>query len=328
MPDIENGTDDVKRKRQRSPAYPYINLETALKRAKEFYENEARNAVNIKVAAKHWGYEEKSSGGLQTAATLISFGLLNDEGTGDKRKLQLTQNALRILLDARPDSRERTNAIKEAALAPKVHQELWKKWGSALPSDSSLKYTLTVEWVPPFNDNAVDGFIKEYKDTIAFAKLSESYGLSASDLDGGGGSEQPQEQHAYIPKIGDYVQWEPGGILQFQEPKRISRLSSDGKFAFVDGSPTGLPVGELTEQPQPIPVSLAPSGNRSASNPPLGRTNMREDVFSLSEGNVTFQWPVPLCDDSIQDLKDWLRILERKISRSSVSGTEAQVSKN
>jgi hypothetical protein len=81
MPDIESEADDVKRKRQRSPAYPFINLETALRRAKEFYEKEVRNAVNIKIAAKHWGYEEKSSGGLQTAATLISFGLLRDEGT-------------------------------------------------------------------------------------------------------------------------------------------------------------------------------------------------------------------------------------------------------
>ena len=34
-----------KRKRMRSPAYPYINLETAIKRAKEFYEKEQRNAA-------------------------------------------------------------------------------------------------------------------------------------------------------------------------------------------------------------------------------------------------------------------------------------------
>jgi hypothetical protein len=322
MPDVENSTDETKRKRQRSPAYPYINLETALRRVREFYEKEARNSVNIKVAAKHWGYEEKSSGGLQTAATLISFGLLRDEGTGDKRKLQLTQNALRILLDTRPDSRERAVAIKEAALAPRIHQELWKKWGSTLPSDSSLKYTLTVEWTPPFNDNAVDGFIKEYKDTIAFAKLGESDRLSVG-LAEGGDDEVPLEQCAYIPRVGDYVQWEPGGVLQFQEPKRVSKLSADGKFAFVDGSPTGLPVEELTEQARPVKVTPPIAGTRSVSNPPSGKTSMREDLFSLPEGNVTFQWPVPLSQDSIQDLKDWFRILERKISRSGASGPDA-----
>jgi hypothetical protein len=324
MPDIESEADDVKRKRQRSPAYPFINLETALRRAKEFYEKEVRNAVNIKIAAKHWGYEEKSSGGLQTAATLISFGLLRDEGTGGKRKLQLTQNALRIILDSRPDSRERAAAIKEAALAPKIHQELWKKWGSALPSDSSLKYTLTVEWVPPFNGNAVESFIKEYKDTVAFAKLGESDHLSGGVIEVGDGAEGPLEQRAYVPKVGDYVQWEPGGVLQFQEPKRVSRFSADGRFAFVDGSPTGLPVEELTEEARPLPAVPPTGGTRVASNPPLGRTSVREDVFSLPEGNVTFQWPAPLSDDSIQDLKDWFRILERKISRSGAPGSDVQ----
>jgi len=43
---------------------------------------------------------------------------------------------------------------------------------------------------------------------------------------------------------------------------------------------------------------------------------MQEDVFSLSEGRASFQWPTPLSKDSIEDLKDWLKILERKISRS------------
>src|SRR6266849_5617157 len=120
-------SDDAGKKRTRSPAYPFINLETALKRAKEFHDQEIRNAASVKVAVKHWGYEEKSSGGLQTIAALISFGLLKDDGIGDKRKLQLTQNALRILLDQRPDSIERAQLIKQAALAPKIHHELWKK---------------------------------------------------------------------------------------------------------------------------------------------------------------------------------------------------------
>lgn len=325
MPDTNNKATDDKRKRQRSPAYPYINLEAALKRAKEFYDKEARNAVNIRVAAKHWGYDEKSSGGLQTAATLLSFGLLQDEGTGEKRKLQLTQNALRILLDTRPESAERAQAIKTAALAPKIHQQLWSKWGNSLPSDDSLRFALTVEWKPPFNDNAVDGFIREYKDTIAFAKLSESDKVSLGEVDPGDGDDTPEGQD-YVPKVGDYVQWEPNGILQFTEPKRVARLSQDGRFAFVDGSPTGLPIAELTKHDRPklaIPPP-PPPGNRSDVKPTPRKANMREDVFSLAEGNVTFQWPSPLSADSIADLKDWLKILERKVTRSAGGTAQEQ----
>src|ERR1700677_3400789 len=99
----------VKRKRTRSPAYPYVNLEGALARAKQFYDKEQRNAANINVATKHWGFQEESSSGWQTIAALISFGLMTDEGTGDKRTVQLTQEALRILLDTRPDSQEKAD---------------------------------------------------------------------------------------------------------------------------------------------------------------------------------------------------------------------------
>ncbi len=97
--DSESAATEDKRKRTRSPAYPFINLETAISRAKQFYDKEARNAANVNVAAKHWGFVEGSSNGAQTVAALISFGLMQDEGTSEKRKVKLTHNALRILLE-------------------------------------------------------------------------------------------------------------------------------------------------------------------------------------------------------------------------------------
>ncbi len=299
---------DGGKKRTRSPAYPFINLETALKRAKEFHDQEVRNAASVKVAVKHWGYEEKSSGGLQTIAALISFGLLKDEGIGDKRKLQLTQNALRILLDQRPDSVERAQLIKQAALTPKIHHELWKKWGNELPSEHQFRYTLTAEWKPPFNEKSVDGFIREYKDTIAFAKLTESDKVASED-----GDNEDASRATYVPRVGDYVQWESQGSIQFTEPKKVRAISTDGAYAFVDGSSTGLPVAELSRANAPLGAPQAPE-SRIQTSP---NKNMQEDVFSLSEGRVVIQWPSPLSAESIQDLKDWLKIVERKITRSA-----------
>jgi hypothetical protein len=46
------------------------------------------------------------------------------------------------------------------------------------------------------------------------------------------------------------------------------------------------------------------------------KPGMKEDVFSLSEGNVTLQWPETLSADSYQDLEDWTKLLLRKIKRS------------
>jgi hypothetical protein len=300
--------DDDKRKRTRSPAYPFINLETAIKRAREFYKEEQRNSAHLKVAVKHWGYEAKSSGGIQTAAALIAFGLMRDDGSGDRRKLQLTKNAILIILDDRPDSAEREQAIKLAALTPKIHQELWKKFSGRLPSDEQLRHTLLLEWDSPFNENTVIGFIKEFRDTIRFANLSD-FDTVTADV-----SDANIEGSAYVPQVGDYVQWESAGALQFREPARVREISADGQFAFVEGSATGLPVGQLMREKGPLiagsPLPPAPRVPLSINKP------VHEDVFSLSEGRVVIQWPSPLSAESIQDLKDWLKIVERKIARS------------
>lgn len=300
-------TNPEKRRRTRSPAYPFINLETAIVRAKEFFDKEQRNAANVSVAVSDWGFKDASSNGAQTIAALSSFGLLQGEGIGDKRTVRLTPNALRILLDTRPDSDERAKLIKEAALAPRIHQQLWEKWGNNLPSDAQLRHTLLLEWPTPFNENAVDGFIVEYNDTISFAKLAESDKVISEVQDTGG-----ETGSKYVPKVGDYVQWEPKGILQFREPRRITSISGDGVYAFVDGSSTGLPIGELTAQEKPVTIPERPV----LSSPQ--KYSMRQDIFSLVEGTVTIQWPTPLSPESIEDLKDWLKIVERKISRSTV----------
>ena len=44
---------------------------------------------------------------------------------------------------------------------------------------------------------------------------------------------------------------------------------------------------------------------------------MKQDVFSLAEGEVVLSWPTPLSADSIEDLKAWLKLMERKIARST-----------
>jgi len=47
-------------------------------------------------------------------------------------------------------------------------------------------------------------------------------------------------------KIGDEVQWTSQGADQFAEPRKIKSISEDGKYAFVEGSDTGIPVAELS----------------------------------------------------------------------------------
>jgi hypothetical protein len=45
--------------------------------------------------------------------------------------------------------------------------------------------------------------------------------------------------------VGDEVQWTSQGVQQFAN-KKITGISPDGNFAFVEGSNTGLPISELS----------------------------------------------------------------------------------
>src|SRR5258708_4791227 len=160
----ETGGSSAMRRKVRSPSYPFIDLKTALQRARRLFEAEQRSAVQQETAAAYWEYSPKSSGGKQTIAALRAFGLL--EGNG---MVKLTERALRILLDERNPSPEKDLVLREAALAPTLHQRLWDKYGAALPSNTDLRLSLVLG--EGFNENSVDEFIAEYAATLTFAKL-------------------------------------------------------------------------------------------------------------------------------------------------------------
>ncbi len=303
---------EAKSKRQRSPAYPGINLAQAIKRTEEFYQHEKRNPASFNAAAQHWDYSPTSSGALITIAALKSFGLMAELESGSGgRTFKVSDLGLRIVADKRPDSAERNAAIKQAALMPKIHAQIWRKYNGSLPSDTELSHRLHWDW--EFNENSIPNFVKELRDTISFAKLSESDNISEAGEDTG--IEDAQQK----PKIGDFIQWEAGGVLRLPQARKLVSFTPDGGFAFVEGSNTGIPVAEIIPADAPLfdPLRQQQFNPKKHEGVKTGGTqNMRQDVFSLAEGEAVLSWPTPLSQDSIKDLEDWLAIVKRKIARS------------
>src|SRR5262245_36165423 len=93
-------TDD-RAKKDRSPSFPFISLPKAIERARILAENHKRSPARLLTVAPSWGYGAKSSGLLQTVAALKQFGLIDDLGSGDERKIVLSDLAWKILMDAR-----------------------------------------------------------------------------------------------------------------------------------------------------------------------------------------------------------------------------------
>jgi hypothetical protein len=161
-------SNPASQKRSRSPGYPAFSLPEAIRKAELLYRFDKRNPVPLTVAAEHWGYSPTSSAVLLSAATLKKFGLLEEVGGGSSRLVKLTDRALHILLSVE-GSQEWVTAVREAALCPPIHAELWQQYGADTPSDANLKRILIME--KGFGDEASKDVIREYKETISFAQV-------------------------------------------------------------------------------------------------------------------------------------------------------------
>ena len=103
---------EARKKRERSPSYPAIDLEDALEKARILYEAERRNAASISVMVEHLGHKSGSGLGAVIIAALKKFGLIVDEGSGNRRKVRLSEEALKIIADERPDSPDRLRLVQ------------------------------------------------------------------------------------------------------------------------------------------------------------------------------------------------------------------------
>lgn len=264
----------------RGPSYPAINIKQAIERAQQLWNMEKRNAAPLGAVAKHWNYSETSSSGRITTAALLQYGLLEDEGSKDNRTVKLSGRALDVLLDE-PDSPKRLKAIQDAVLAPRITAEILSKWPAhELPSDQTLRFYLLRE--KGFNDGAVDGFIKDLRDSISYARLDEV-------------AKMPEEQKKEAPKnpdrsleqvpieVDDIVQWESDGVLRMEAPRRVrAKQAHEGSWwIFVEGSETGIPMEEAV-----VVERAAPEPKRERAAPTLALSPAQEDrpvVVSPSE---------------------------------------------
>lgn len=107
-------------------------------------------------------------------------------------------------------------------------------------------------------------------------------------------------RHARLPAL---IKLAAFGSLHFRSVLVDPRIDNDDE--------------EEDEEP---PVE--PSGQENPGTPPARRTvpkvGMKEDVFTLDEGDVVFQWPERLSKESFQDLESWMEIQLRKIKRRIV----------
>ena len=118
---------------------------------------------------------------MQDFASLKRFGLLIESSPG---KWRVAPAAMDILLLPDTDAKHQQR-VRDLALAPKVHADLWKEFKANLPSDATLIHKLVVE--KGFQENSAKDFIKQYKKTLAFAKPENDDKITDEVNDSGAG---------------------------------------------------------------------------------------------------------------------------------------------
>lgn len=162
-------TDTAKPKYDRSPVYPFISLRKAEERAKSLWQKHRREAARIGSVGTTWGYGAKSSGLQQTVGALKQYGLIDVTGSGDERKIQLTDLGMRLVADQRAGAREA--ALKEAALRPRLFQE-YQRWFEDTPSTQHCLSELELD--RGFNPLAARIFLNSLLETAKVAGLYQT----------------------------------------------------------------------------------------------------------------------------------------------------------
>jgi hypothetical protein len=306
----EDGADGGKVTRHRSPNFPAINLEKAVERAEKLKNRYSRTQVPLEVAQEWWGYKRNSSSGQQIVAALRAYGLLDVEGEGKARKIWINDSAYRIVMN----SSDRPELLQKAALAPAIHKELWEKYrGHGIPADEIIKHYLLLDRKQgTFNEDSVGTAVANFRSSLKYAGLlpiAESENKVDED------KERPADQKV---KVGDLVQWTSAGTDMFPEPRSVQGLSEDGAFAFVPGTDTGLPVGELTvvgRAMTPVDQKSPPANPFKDVAPLTPPAGVKEDVYDLASGRALLQYPEKLDAESVAELEEWLDLIVRKMRR-------------
>lgn len=303
---------EEKPKRHRSPNYPAVGLSEAVERTAAYMKLNTMAATLPESAAKAIGFSSAHGSAMSVLAALKKFGLMEDKDG----RVSPTKRAAEIINLPKDDLR-RLNAIREAAMTPPLYRELLELYkDTGIPADEALIGELTT--YKGFSVNAAKEFLKAFRETLEFSGLS---GVQVLEF---GSGEKEQEKPEIKVKIGDFVQWESNGMLRFPEAKKLIRVDEKSGYAFVDGYHSGMPLSELIPAEPPVRLNYTPPSPKSLRVGGEQGAAMKQDVFSIAEGEVVISWPTPLSQESIADLKDWLKIVERKITRQGVRQSKMQ----
>lgn len=115
------------------------------------------------------------------------------------------------------------------------------------------------------------------------------------------------------------VEIEIAGALVTPTPVKVRAVTDDQQWVFVEGSETGIEMDNVNVIERPVqtvvkapPILPLADAKPAAADVPVG---FRSETFDADEGEIRITWPANLSLQSVEDMKDWLELLKRRIAR-------------
>lgn len=143
-------------KRIRSPNYPALSLPEAVDKIHMVYRAQHTHGAPREVVVKGMGYAGLNGASATAVSALAKYGLLDRDG----EEWRVSNRAMCIIAPHSPE--EKAEALREAASAPPLFNELREKFPGRMPSEEVLRNYLVRKGFAPA---ALSAVISAYKET-------------------------------------------------------------------------------------------------------------------------------------------------------------------
>ncbi len=226
---------EIKGKRDRSPAFPAIQLGDAVDKLVAFEKKFGRHPAPYDKAGMAWGLKQAGD----YIAALRYYGFVEYVGTSDSRQVAMTEAGRNLLRVQQETVREKL--LREAALRPKEIAKFWALWGADRPPDEVCIDDLTFR--NGFSDRGAPLFLRTYDGTIAFARLGKSDKIAIdSAVDDGADVDALAERDKPLDTAVTKKPPPQRGVAIMEGERELTTglLSKDSSFRLIVSGPVGV----------------------------------------------------------------------------------------
>lgn len=209
--------------RMRSPNFPGLSLESAIKFVSGIYDQNRRTEIMREDAAKDLGYTGLTGRTLKILGALNQYDLIENTSKG---KMRVTKTAEDIL-HGFPDDVKR-EALRKAGRAPALFQAIYDRFEGHVPGENAVRSFL---FQKGFTNEGVDKALRAFLETNRYLEIA-------------GASESYRSEPESDPESATGIDWETAEMEVVTAP-----ATSKGGVTFFEGgaldfnlSSTGLKV--------------------------------------------------------------------------------------